>query len=102
MTSTAAVADAGGLVGNSSGGSSSITASYCDAEATGLPDCVGSESGGSVVTVDGKPTEELQPPAGYEGIYANWNLDLDGNPAADDNPWRFGGRRNYPVLWHNA
>ena len=64
--------------------------SYWDTEATGQP-----ESPGGL----GKTTRELQAPSSYTGIYANWNLDLDGVPGGDD-PWHFGTRRHYPVLKH--
>ena len=33
-----------------------------------------------------KTTSELQSPTGYTGIYADWNVDLDGDGARDD-PW---------------
>ena len=36
-------------------------------------------------------------PTGYSGIYANWNLNLDGQ-AGGDNPWDFGGTSAYPKL----
>ncbi|MCY4559700.1 MAG: MBG domain-containing protein, partial [Chloroflexi bacterium] len=45
----------------------------------------------------GKTTAELQSPTGYAGIYADWNLDLDGDGSADD-PWDFGTSCQYPVL----
>ena len=47
--------------------------------------------------VEGRRTAALQAPTGYEGIYAEWNLDLDGDGVAD-NPWRFGTSGQYPVL----
>ena len=40
---------------------------------------------------------ELKMPTGYSGIYANWNLNLDGQ-AGGDNPWNFGTTSQYPVL----
>ena len=76
----------GGLVG--SGGLGFITASYWDTETTGQ---AGSYGG------IGKTTAELQSPTDYAGIYAGWNLDLDGDRAVD-NPWHFGNSRQYPVL----
>ena len=76
----------GGLVGYDEGGE--ITASYWDTQTTGQ---VGSYGG------VGKTTAELQLPAGYTGIYAEWNLDLDGDNIADD-PWDFGNSHQYPVL----
>ncbi len=45
----------------------------------------------------GKTTAELQSPTGYAGIYAAWNVDLDGDSAAD-NPWDFGTASEYPIL----
>ena len=45
----------------------------------------------------GKTTAELQSPTNYTGIYAGWNLDLDGNDSSD-NPWHFGNSRQYPAL----
>ena len=52
----------------------------------------------------GKTTEELQTPTAYTDsdpdtadIYANWNLDLDGDGSPDD-PWEFGADSQYPAL----
>ena len=45
----------------------------------------------------GKTTEELQWVTGYTGIYANWNVDLDGDGFGDD-PWDFGSSTHYPTL----
>ena len=45
----------------------------------------------------GKTTSELQSVTGYTGIYANWNVDLDGDGAGDD-PWDFGSGAHYPTL----
>ena len=45
----------------------------------------------------GKSTSELQTPTDYTGIYAAWNLDLDGDNSNDD-PWDFGDNTHYPVL----
>ena len=44
-----------------------------------------------------RPTDQMQNPVGYTGIYANWNLDLDGDGTADD-PWDFGTESQYPAL----
>ena len=75
---------AGGLVGRGS----DATASYWDTQTSGQSS---SPSG------EGKTTSELQSPAGYDGIYAGWNLNLDGE-TGNDNPWVFGTNRQYPVL----
>ena len=45
----------------------------------------------------GYTTRALQRPTGYTGIYANWNLNLDGQTGGDD-PWDFGTNREYPAL----
>ena len=78
--------NAGGLVGRHVTGV--VTNSYWDTEASGL-----SSSPAGV----GKTTAELKSPTGYTGIYANWNVDLDGDTNAD-NPWDFGKSCQYPVL----
>ena len=81
---TAGGTDAGGLVGHRGG---SITASYWDSD----------ESQATGPGGEGKTTAELQTPTDYTGIYANWNVDLDGDGSADD-PWDFGTSCQYPVL----
>ena len=75
----------GGLVGANF---SSTTASYWDTTTSGVT----TGSGGT-----GKTTSELQTPAGYSGIYADWNVDIDGAAGTDD-PWDFGTASEYPVL----
>ena len=75
----------GGLVGANYG---SMTAGYWDTTTSGQ-----TASGGGT----GKTTSELQTPTGYTGIYATWNLDLDGDRTADS-PWVFGTASEYPVL----
>ena len=76
----------GGLVGYDEG--DGITASYWDTETTGQAGSYGGV---------GKTTAELQSPTGYTRLYAEWNLDLDGDNTADD-PWDFGNSRQYPAL----
>ena len=80
----------GGLVGLINPGDR-VTNSYWDTETTGQ-----SSSAGSPDT-DGKTTVELQTPTGYTGIYANWNVNVDG-VTGNDNPWAFGADYQYPVL----
>ena len=83
-TSTSKV---GGLVGDDRG---TVTASYFD-----------TDTSGQTHAMRGKATSELQAPTGYEtpadNIYAQWNVDLDGDDANDD-PWDFGAGSQYPVL----
>ena len=76
----------GGLVGDNSNGP--ITVSYWDTQTSGQS----ASNGGQ-----GKTTSELQSPTGYSGIYANWNVDLDGGDD-DDDPWDFGTSSEYPVI----
>ena len=75
----------GGVIGKHN---SKVRFTYWDVEGSG-------NSGGD--GGDGKTIEELQSPTGYEGIYASWNLDLDGDRSADA-PWDFGTDLQYPVL----
>ena len=79
--------EVGGLVGRNSG-SGTITASYWDTTTSGRT----ASAGGA-----GRSTEALQAPTGYNGIYADWNVDGDGDGAADD-AWHFGTSDQYPVL----
>ena len=76
----------GGLVGYNVGGT--ITTSYWDTATSG-------QSSGSLGT--GQTTTQLQTPTGYSGIYADWNVDLDGD-GTDDDPWHFGSGSQYPAL----
>jgi len=77
----------GGLVGGAEP-TSRVIDSYWDVSASGTPRSTGGAA---------KSTGELQAPTGYTGIYANWNVDLDGNGSADD-PWDFGACNQYPRL----
>ena len=83
--SAAAGVAIGGLVGANR---AAVTESYYDSETSGQ-----SDTGKGVP----KTTAELQSPTSYTGIYANWNLDLDGDGNADD-PWNFGTSSEYPTL----
>ena len=86
----------GGLIGNVAAGS--VTASYWDTSTSGQ-----STSAGGIGVV-GKTTRQLQTPTGYNGIYANWNTNLDGDTTTgdattgNDNPWTFGNKMQYPML----
>ena len=75
----------GGLIGHDWG---QETNSYWDTIAAGRT----VSAGGT-----GQASSALQSPTGYSGIYANWNLDLDGVAGGDD-PWHFGGGHQYPIL----
>ena len=70
----------------------SAASSYWDTTASGLT---------TSVQGIGKTTTELQAPTGYTGIYADWNVDLDGDDSGDD-PWDFGKSCQYPVLKYGA
>ena len=93
-SSSPAGTNVGGLVGSRSG-AGTITNSYWDVTTSGLAD------DGVAATGEGKTTIELQSPTqtdGYAGIYANWNLNLDGDASTDDDPWDFGTDSEYPAL----
>ena len=79
--------DVGGLVG-SSNSLSTVTASYWDTTTSRRT----TGSGGQ-----GRTTAQLQTPTGYTGIYAHWNVDLDGDTTGDS-PWHFGTDSQHPVL----
>ena len=87
VTATGSGSAAGGLVGSSLR-TATVTASYWDTTASGQ---TGSAGG------TGQTSRALQTPIGYTGIYANWNLNLDGT-AGGDSPWHFGGDYQYPIL----
>ncbi len=81
----------GGLAGtiqNQGAASATVTDSYYDRERRSFTD---SDKG------EPKTTAELQEPTGYDGIYEDWNVDLDGVTGGDD-PWDFRGPKDYPVL----
>ena len=111
----------GGLVGESSG---TVTASYAIGKVNGTGEHVGglvginhiiryeapvhgtvtasyynSDTSGQSDTGKGagKTAIELLSPTGYADIYADWNLDFDGDGNGDD-PWQFGDSRQYPGL----
>ena len=89
---TATGSRTGGLGGK---GGASVTNSYWDVTTSGIAD------DNNAATGEGKATSELQSPTqtnGYAGIYANWNLDLDGDANTDDDPWDFGTTSEYPAL----
>ena len=51
--------------------------------------------------VTNKSETELKTPAGYTGIYANWNIDLDNDTNVDD-PWSFGTNSEFPTIKYNS
>ena len=98
----------GGLIGS---GYVRVQSSYWDLETSGMRVGVGEDDGNDNGAIDGtesqrlgvggKTTAELQTPTDYTGIYAAWNVDLDGSPFSSgevDDPWDFGTSTQYPVL----
>ncbi len=84
-----ATADSNDLTGGLyATGSGTSPASYWDTESSSLS----TSAGGT-----GQTTSALQSETDYDGIYANWNVDVDGRPGNDD-PWTFGAADQYPVL----
>ncbi len=86
-------ANNGGLVGDAGTGTTGITNSYCDITATMQTSCIGT----GTITAAGYTTTQLQYSTGYEGLYREWNIDLDGDSNADF-PWKFGTSSEYPML----
>ena len=82
---------AGGLVGSQLR-NGRVTNSYWDTTTSGLT----SSAGGA-----GQTSSALKTPTGYTGIYASWNLNLDG-AAGGDTPWYFGAANQYPVPVYGA
>ena len=108
----------GGLVGQSHG--TTITDSYAVATVSGDSGVGGLVGAGFRTTISnsywdtdfwdtdfpglrtrvegvGKTSSELRTPTTYTGIYAEWNVDVDGDNIADA-PWDFGTVFDYPVL----
>ncbi len=105
----------GGLVGWTNGPSPSITASYSTGAVTSgtganTGGVAGSAASGVLVNSywdaqtsgisGGQTTRGLQTPTGYTGIYAGWNVDVDGVGGNDD-PWHFGANNQYPILQYD-
>ena len=83
----------GGLVGRNTRSFSStgtVTNSYWDTTTSRRTTSAGGQ---------GRTTGQLQTPTGYSGIYAQWNVDLDGDSTNDD-PWHFDTGK-YPALQVN-
>ena len=98
----------GGLIGS---GYVRVQSSYWDLETSGVRVGVGEDDENDNGVIDGtesqrlgvggKTTAELQTPTDYTGIYAAWNVDLDGSSFSSgevDDPWDFGTSTQYPVL----
>ena len=101
----------GGLVGNNRG---TVTASYATGPVSG-EEYAGGLTGRNFSTVtagywdtttsrrtsgaggQGRTTALLQAPTGYTGIFAQWNVDVDGDDT-NDSPWHFGTDAQYPAL----
>ncbi len=81
------VPNRGGVAGSSSGGTVTADSYYDNQTITGL-------AGGRGT---GKTRSDLRNPSDYTGIYATWNLDLDGD-GTDDDPWGFSNGAIYPVI----
>ena len=86
----------GGLVGLTGGAGWSSTGSYFNS------DVHATSSSGT-----GRTTSQLRTPTGYTDDFANWNVDVDGDPSTgdddgNDDPWDFGTASQYPVLKHTG
>ncbi len=93
--------NAGGFVGWIEHSDTRITDSYCDTSISVVSNCVGARQDASILvantTVTGYTTTQLQNRTNYLGIYATWNIDVDGNDIIDS-PWNFGTSSQYPTL----
>ena len=91
-------ANIGGLAGQVWTATSRITDSYCDTT-VGTSTCIGNHGGTppATATAAGHSSAHLKTPTGYTGIYATWNLDLDGD-TFPDYLWDFGTATEYPGL----
>ena len=90
---------AGGLVGRSDGAADTITDSLCDSSVLVALNCIGARVNGSTAPAVAYPPDNLQQFTDYEGLYANWNIDLsDPADGVGDDPWDFGTERHYPLL----
>ena len=95
--------EVGGLVGDDQHGS--VTRSYFDGTTSGRTFGIGTDDANNDNTVNGsennslpgRTTAQLRQPTGYAGIYAGWNVNIDGASGGDD-PWDFGGSQQYPAL----
>ena len=98
VTASGAGANVAGLVGQVTTNANTVTFtnSYCSA-ATGQANCRGIVVGAATLTesVARYTAAQMQTPTGYTGIYAQWNIDLDGDTVGD-NPWHFGTSSDYP------
>ena len=83
---------AGGVIGSVDTGAAVITATYWDNESSGI------STASTITGVTGQSTSNLKMPTEYgTGIYAAWNVDVDGDDNVDD-PWDFGTNEQYPIL----
>ena len=89
-TGAASGGSAGGLVG-SVGNRSTITDGYWDTTTSSIAD------DSDTTSPEGKTTSDLQSVTSYTGIYANWDVNVDGTTGNDD-PWDFGTNTQYPSL----
>ena len=95
VSGTRTGAQVGGLLGRAV--NATVTAGYWDTQASGQS----TSAGGSGAVA--QSATNLQTPTGYTGIYANWNVNVDGNAATgdgsgNDDPWSFGANDEYPAL----
>ncbi len=109
VNSGAGSGGAGGLAGRNDAGT--ITASYAASAVSGGAGTRCLSDGGNVHNSyydstlcahtggagTGQATADLKSPIDYTGIYAGWNLNLNGAAGGDD-PWDFGTGSEYPAL----
>ena len=91
VTASGTNSAANGLTGSGSTLSIVTSDSYWDTTTSSIADDADSDS------PEGDTSANLKAPTGYTGIYANWNVNVDGS-AGNDDPWDFGTSSHYPRL----
>ena len=94
-TGTVAGERNGGVAARVQGTGAEVAASYSERHAAD-----GIAVGYPASRVGSRTTADLLRPSGYDGIYQDWNVDLDGDGEPDD-PWTFMAGR-YPALKTDA
>ena len=79
-----------GLIAESASGIT-VTASYWDITGTSIADDADGDA------PEGITRANMRSPTGYTGIYAAWNVNVDG-VAGNDDPWDFGTGSEHPAL----
>ena len=91
VSSTGSGSATSGLIGRIAASGIIVSASYWDVGTTGIADDANNTA------PEGVATSDLQSITSYTGVFADWNVNVDGQTGAD-NPWNFGTAMQYPRL----